>query len=305
MADAFETLRPPDEATRRSVLQLAARTATPLPDQLRADLIDPRPGVVAVCRRDSATGSAVAYAQASPVSAAAWQIAAVPARERVALGALLGTLRATTGGHSARAVWWTSDHDAPEVATRLGLRPDRELLHMAVGLPLRSVGEHTIATRPFRTGIDEPAWLDLNRAAFAWHPEQGGWDLATLRQRQAEPWWDPAGFLVHERDGRMIGFCWTKIHADHDPPLGEIYVIGVDPAAHGRGLGAALTRAGLDSLARRGLRHGMLYVDAANTAAVAVYRRLGFVVTDTQRAFVADLPAASTGDESPTTEEPR
>src|SRR5204863_5395344 len=135
-----------------------------------------------------------------------------------------------------------------------------------------------LETRPFRVGVDEARWLEVNNRAFEGHPEQGDWDEATLKHREGEAWFDPEGFLLHERDGRLVGFCWTKVHADHDPPLGEIYVVAVDPDFAGQGLGRALVLAGLDHLAAKGLTVGMLYVDAGNTPARRLYDDLGFTI---------------------------
>ncbi len=59
-------------------------------------------------------------------------------------------------------------------------------------------------------------------------------------------------------------------------PVGEIYVLGVDPESPVRGLGTPLTAAGLRYLADRGLHTVMLYVEADNLAALALYRRFGF-----------------------------
>jgi mycothiol synthase len=202
------------------------------------------------------------------------------------IAAALDVVRREGGGP---VHWWVfepnAEHD--ELARRFGLTPGRELLQMRRPLPTGLPFD--LATRPFVPGVDDAAWVEVNNRAFAGHPEQGGWTVETLRRRQAEPWFDPEGFLLHERDGRLAGFCWTKLHTHLDPPLGEIYVIGVDPDFQGLGLGRQLTLAGLDSIARRGVDVGMLYVDGANTQARAMYDRLGFTVHRTDRAYTGSV----------------
>jgi mycothiol synthase len=181
-----------------------------------------------------------------------------------------------------------------DLAEHAGLQPGRRLLQMRRALPAEIPFD--VTTRTFRMGADEEAWLEVNNAAFAWHPEQGGWTLDTIRARESEPWFDPKGFLIHDRDGRIAAFCWTKVHDDVEPQLGEIYVIAVHPDFHGHGLGRALTLAGLDSLAERGLEVGMLYVDEDNHSAVGLYRALGFTVHHVDRAFVGDIAPRRSAD---------
>lgn len=171
----------------------------------------------------------------------------------------------------------TSDADRA-LAADAGLVLTREVVQMRVALPL-GVPTPELAARPFRPGSDDAAFLHCNNRAFEWHPDQAGWTVDDLRARCAEPWFDAEGFLVHEVDGRIDGFCWTKVHpatAD-DPALGEIFVIGVDPDRHGRGLGRALVVAGLEHLGAVGLHVGMLHVERGNLPARRLYDDLGFV----------------------------
>ena len=176
------------------------------------------------------------------------------------------------------------------LAARHEFRPERDLLQMRLPLPLDPAvvaASRPLATRPFEPGRDEEIWVDTNNRAFADHPEQGGWTVAMLRERMAADWVDLDGFLLADDPSGpgLIGSCWTKVHRDHVPVLGEIYVISVDPRHHGQGWGRSLTVAGLESLAQRGVPVGMLYVDAANEGAVALYRALGFEVDHVDRSY--------------------
>lgn len=194
--------------------------------------------------------------------------------------ALLDTL---LSHHPEARPWAHGDLPAARaLATGLGLEVVRELLVLSrpvaegddvdPGLPAG------VTHRAFEPGRDDAALLAVNAAAFADHPEQGDLDAAGLAERMAQPWFDADGLILLEDAGdgdRLAGFHWTKI----DPPdgdVGEVYVVGVHPDLHGRGLGGPLTRLGLAHLARRGVREVELYVEGDNHPALATYRRAGF-----------------------------
>jgi len=188
--------------------------------------------------------------------------------------------------------WWvfepTKGHE--QVASEVGLTPGRTLHQMRRSLPLSSAeAAEALLVRTFVASVDDRQWLELNNRAFAHHPEQGGWDGASLSARMAQPWFEPEGFIIHEIDGQMAGFCWTKVHRDMDPVLGEIYVVAVDPAHVGHGLGRSMVVSGLVNLAERGVTAAMLFVDADNGAAMRLYGKLGFRIHRTDRAFVGNV----------------
>lgn len=200
--------------------------------------------------------------------------------------------------------WAHGNHlAAARLAEQFGYAPVRELLRLrlthrsADGAAWDEEPPEGVRIRPFVPGEDDADWLAANAASFAHHPEQGSMDQTDLDARKAEDWFDPAGFLLAEdQDGSLLGFHWTKIHpgADRHPPLGEVYVIGVVPGAQGRGLGRVLTVAGIRHLQRRGVDAVMLYVDADNAAAVALYRRLGFTRWDTDVMYAPASAPSST-----------
>lgn len=192
-----------------------------------------------------------------------------------------GTLAAIAGFERVRALW----------IMRRPLQAPLDTPEFPAGITLRT----------FSIGRDEAAWVALNHKAFASHPEQGAWTRDDLDLREREPWFDPDGFFLAERGAGLAGFHWTKIHggrpgtpAHGHEAIGEVYVVGVDPAERGSGLGRALTLAGLRYLRSRGLPEVMLYVDEANTPAIRLYESLGFTHTDTdvmfRHALSGDVP---------------
>lgn len=268
----------------------------PLSDHLWIDLRDGGgPGFVAALqRRSDPSARPTAYAQASlAASGHTVEVVVDPSIPDVAsttdrlLDAVIGEIVST--GHPADLTWWVAEpdtvHDA--IAARRGWTAHRTLLQMRCPLPVDR--RPTVTTRSYRPGADDEQWLRVNNRAFRGHGEQGAWDLATLRARFDEPWFRPDDFLVLERDGEFVGSCWTKPHDDTEPPMGEIYVVSVDPDHHGQGLGRELTIAGLDAIHARGFDTAMLYVDADNVAALRVYRSLGFEVHRTDRAYTGTV----------------
>jgi mycothiol synthase len=172
------------------------------------------------------------------------------------------------------------------------LAPVRELVQMRRSLrdlPPAAIPAG-IHVRTYRGPADDAELLRVNNAAFAWHPEQGGWTPDDIAERRSEPWFDADGLFLafDESTHKLAGFHWTKVHLDQ-PGLGEVYVLGVDPGEQGRGLGRALTLVGLHHLANRVSGAGkptvMLYTEGDNTAAVRTYEGLGFAVSGVDTAY--------------------
>ena len=231
------------------------------------------------------------------VAGASAELVVHPAYRRKGLGRLLvaATLAETPDGRLR--LWAHGGHPgAAALATALGFRQSRALWQMRrslyAALPQADLPPG-VTVRTFEPGRDDEAWVALNAAVFAGHPEQGGWTVDDLHRRVAEPWFDPHGFFLAERDDRLVGFHWTKVHGGtgshhgHDP-IGEVYVLGVDTGERGTGLGRALTLVGLQHLRHLGLPDAMLYVDADNTAAIRLYQALGFTRWETDVMFSRD-----------------
>ncbi len=216
-----------------------------------------------------------------------------PRARRGGIGAAMA--RAALDKAAGRNRFWAHGTLPPAQATAsaLGLVAVRALVQMRRSL--RDVPEPRIPggvrIRTYAGKVDDAELLRVNNAAFAYHPEQGGWSAAQLDERRSEPWFDPAGlFLAFDQQDRLLGFHWTKVHPDQ-AGLGEVYVVGVDPSEQGRGLGQVLTAVGVASLAERLADAAeptvLLYVEADNVAAVRTYERLGFTTYSVDTAFAA------------------
>jgi mycothiol synthase len=270
------------------------------------------------CLATAPDGSVLGYLHLAAGSGIAELVVRPDARRR-GVGAAL--VRAAVQRHGPQLRLWAHGTlpAARALAQAAHMRPVRELIQMR--RPLRDIPQptvpHDVAIRTYRGPGDDAELLRVNNVAFSWHPEQGGWSQADLAARAAEPWFDPGGlFLAFNAgssdlasfvgsgdlasfvgsgdlasfvgSGDLLGFHWTKVHPDG---TGEVYVLGVDPAAQGRGLGKVLTLLGLQHLARR-LEGRVdptvkLYVESDNTAAIRTYEGLGFVRAAVDTAFTA------------------
>lgn len=198
------------------------------------------------------------------------------------LATAMGAAPTRLDGTSGVQIWLEDVRDGDDELIAHLVTPYRDLLQLRRPLPADPSG---LTTRDFVPADDADEWVAVNNRAFHWHPEQGGQTRERLAATMAEPWFRADGFRILELEGRMAGFCWTKIHADHDPVLGEIFVIAVDPDFHGRGLGGPMTLAGLEWLSAQGITVANLYVESDNHPALATYDRLGFSTHSTNRAY--------------------
>jgi mycothiol synthase len=285
------------EEDRREIRSLIAAAKkddgiAPVGDQVLRELSHDRTRHLVAADGDGIAGY-LDLAPASEDDPAMVELVVHPRRRRRGIGSAMARAALAEGGGGTR-IWAHGNLEpARAMASSLGLEAVRELLQMRrplADLPsVRTPDGVRIDT--YRGPDDDAELLRVNNAAFAWHPEQSGWTQAEITERRDDPWFEPEGLFMafDEQSGGLLGFHWTKVHNDG---LGEVYVVGVDPAAQGRGIGATLTLIGLHHLADRLTGNSqaavMLYVEADNSAAVNTYRRLGFEVSAVDVAYATN-----------------
>jgi mycothiol synthase len=284
-ASAHDGVKPFSEQTVLDIRRLPDEVPVEERDQQRHLLCLDQPGEI--------NAQLLGYAHVEPGEPPSVEIVVAPDHRRQGIGSSLA--RQLLRQWPDARFWAHGDLPAARaMSASLDLVPVRELWQMSRPL----TGEWSevpevhlpegFAVRPFQVGADEQAWLEVNARAFAGHAEQGRMTQSDLQDRIREPWFDPSGFLLVEdrrevTDGghpRLAAFHWTKVEPAEPghsrPTSGEVYVVGVDPAYQGTGLGKAATALGLRHLKACGLDTATLYTDGDNAAAVATYHRLGF-----------------------------
>ncbi|WP_322860523.1 mycothiol synthase [Mycobacterium europaeum] len=266
----------------------------PVGEQVLRELAHDRTGHLLITETDEVVGYLNLTRDAEAGMA---ELVVHPQVRRLGFGtALVRSALAETGGRNRFWAHGTLE-PARAAASAMGLVPVRELLQMR--RTLRDTHDLVrpapgVRIRTYAGTTDDAELLRVNNAAFTRHPEQGGWTETQLAERRSEPWFDPTGlFLAYDESdagqrGKLLGFHWTKVHPDQ-PGLGEVYVVGVDPSAQGRGLGRTLTAIGIESLAQRLAGSAeptvLLYVESDNVAAVRTYQRLGFTTHSVDTAY--------------------
>ena len=298
----------PEQQQIRELVSAAAQfdKVTPVGEQVLRELADQRSEHLLATGPDPSGGERiVGYLNLSPGPEDGFAMAELvvhPQARRHGVGTVM--IHAALSKTAGRNRFWAHGtlESARATASALGLVAVRELIQMRRSL--QGVTEPAVPDgvriRTYAGAADDAELLRVNNAAFAAHPEQGGWTATDLAERRAERWFDPEGLFlaVDEQTDTLLGFHWTKVHFD-EPGLGEVYVVGVDPSAQGKGLGGLLTSVGVAFLARRlaGAAQPtvMLYVESDNAAALNTYRRLGFTQHSVDTAYARAAAASSSG----------
>jgi mycothiol synthase len=221
-----------------------------------------------------------------------------PASRGQGVGASALTLLLAHARTDRLVAWSHGDNPAADaLLAQSGFTPARSLLRLTLdpallpdaaappkGFTLRRYDPHSAGGDLSDDASDAAAWVRVNAAAFAHHPEQGKLARDDFAARTAEPWFDGNDLLLaHDQTGELAGSAWVKTletrggDPDSTPAAEtELYAIGVRPDLAGRGLGAALTTAALARMKEHRPERVTLYVEGDNGAALTLYLRAGF-----------------------------
>lgn len=170
--------------------------------------------------------------------------------------------------------------DRGDVLGQTGTETVRGVVRMVSG---RDVSTDRHPDVEVATATDTGAIVRLIRDSFADHPENSGWTREDFDSRAALDWFDPQGLFITRSEGAVTGLCWTKIHPDR---IGEIYLLVVAPEATGHGFGRRLVEHGVGYLMlERGCPAVIVYTEADNEPARALYRSAGFEESRIDRRF--------------------
>ncbi|MDA3146421.1 mycothiol synthase [Leucobacter sp. UCMA 4100] len=206
------------------------------------------------------------------------------ARGRGLGSALLDELLGHAEGQAVLAWAHGENPAASHMLASRGFSPVRTLLRLE--LPGEKLAE--VSVRPLADGLTLETYdsantrhgsdlIGVNARAFASHPEQGQLTLAEFEQTTCEAWFDPKDlFLVYEGE-TLLAFSWIKTTRSVSGAVEtELYVIGVDPEAAGRGLGTTLLGITMARMAEHRPERVTLYVEGDNEPALALYRHALF-----------------------------
>ncbi len=233
----------------------------------------------------SEKGKAAGYALVVPepsIGRAVVEWGVVPSKDRVALGeALLVRSLSHAKGLGAKAAHLSAqghDREAAYLYKKLGFALVKTQWQMRLDVKrwkAPAKGKEGISLRQLNPG-EEALVTDIQNRAFG-----GSWGFAPnvpeeLRYRLRMRGSKVQDALILEEKGAPAAYCWTRVNKGKDGAVGIIWMIGVDPAYRGQGLGRAMLDASIADLKRRGATAVELTVYADNTPAVELYKAVGF-----------------------------
>ena len=205
-----------DDGLREAITSVIDEATTvdgigPVDDQVRLDLQHRTAAVTQLVAIEGDRVLGYAHVDLRADTTASGHLVVAPSHRRTGIGRDLVSAMTDEAAGRRLAIWAHGNGEgARALATSLEWQPIRELrqliLHQTTVIPDPSYPDE-LNVRTFEPGRDEQAWVEVNSAAFASHPEQGRMTVSDLEQREEQPWFDPAGFFLAERDGVLLGIA--------------------------------------------------------------------------------------------------